>query len=112
MSEFENKKLKEVLNLVWQPLDQDQVATFLSIIWHIWKARCTKVFENKKPKPENTIRSAMALSQSIRLTALPSIVQRMGTTASCFDPMAHVNKDACICFVDGSFKHPNMGGAA
>lgn len=72
---FRGMNLREVLHVVWQPLDLHHISLFFSTAWHIWKARCARVFNNKETSPRNTLGLTQAPFQSIYLIALPSVLQ-------------------------------------
>lgn len=68
VSDMTELSLSEMLEQLWHPLDQDQLALSMSLAWHIWKARCSFLFDNKTISSHGTVRSAVALLQATRLT--------------------------------------------
>lgn len=91
-------------------LDQDQVALFLSIAWHIWKSRCTNIFESKLPEPENTLRSAQVHLRSVQVATFSPIIRKTGRARE--NHTSHQQTDGFTCWTEGSFKDPDKGGAA
>lgn len=84
------------------------MALSLSIAWHIWKACCTQVFEAKRARPDKTLLAVEVWSRAIRLTKyrFPTI-----PTDTTTNPLQQDDDRYYNCFLDGSFKDPDKGGA-
>lgn len=96
------------LRSIWQDLEPPQIATFMTIAWHIWKARCTEIFGKSKSQPEKTVRM---INSEIRQRIMAAPV-----TNSYSDHLMQARPlqlvDPHICWTDGSFKVQGEGGAA
>lgn len=102
---------KEILHVLWDQLDSVELALFASIAWHIWKGRCSFMFDNKTCQPHNTLDNASKLidmcilseegvtkaSKPIRVIRECSLLSQLG---------------GAFCWVDGSFADEEHGGAA
>lgn len=98
---------KHILHLLWNGLDASKLAQFLSIAWHIWKARCSALFADKPCQPCKVVAESHNLIQMCN----NGIGIRMLVTGK-----EQIQKSSCsegiLCWVDGSFDNSDQGGAA
>lgn len=107
---------KQTLVQLWEDLDETDLAFFMTLAWHIWKARCTEMFGTKPCNPSSTITSACSQNNLILLANPTQAVKwksgnRLGRTLGLSTAQPSEEND-WVCWVDGSFTPCNEGGAA
>ncbi|XP_026459091.1 uncharacterized protein LOC113359716 [Papaver somniferum] len=91
---------------------QDHLVRTMNTAWCIWKARCSKVFEDKTSNPRMVARTAMSIAAetvNTLTTVPPCTILRNAAVVEPNDLILHPN---CITiFCDGSFdKDTNKAG--
>lgn len=109
---------KESLAQLWGDLDETELAFFMSLTWHIWKARYTEMFGAKPCNPVSTIIITSTCSQNnLFLHGNPTQAAkwkggaRLGRTPGLPTTELYEEND-WVCWVDGSFAPSNKGGTA
>lgn len=61
--------VSQIFSTLYHPLDTNQIALTMNIVWQIWKARCAKLFSNTVLSPDNTLQGVWALSDLTHYTS-------------------------------------------
>ncbi|XP_078157470.1 uncharacterized protein LOC144553249 [Carex rostrata] len=111
------KPLLEVLLQLWKHLTNTQLAMFMSLGWHIWKARCSYIFQDKQCQPSSTLNDAISLIQQCHFKNGTWL--NLGSDGKANSGEVRVQTDEgaqCCCWVDGSVgvtpASQQSGGAA
>lgn len=82
----------------------------MSLTWHIWKARCSQIFQGKTSCPQTTINATAVQIQQSTIFQTRSSATKPPLIQASFPPTIDVI--AHECWVDGSFKAAEDGGIA
>lgn len=99
-SELTQDTLKETLIELWNGLTNEQLAFFMTLAWHVWKARCKEMFQGKQDGPERIVQTALATNRF----DTQALVGRSSISASALSNALTENEFQHQAWSDGSFE--------
>lgn len=84
--------LLELLITTWRHMEDQQFRLFLSILWQIWKARCSSIHDNKPVAPLNSLSatySHTSHASTVEWLSTPEALTYPSPSTECAPPPNH-----------------------